>query len=58
LPDSDTFGGETNMKAVLAKLTYGLRDYVELGTTYIRSKRLEGDNIDENLIQADVVFKF
>ena len=58
LPDSDTFGGETNMEAILAKLTYGLRDYVELTACYIRGERLEGDNIDENLFQADVVFKF
>lgn len=58
LPDSDTFGGGTNMKAIRANLTYGLRDYIEIATTYIASEQLRGASVDDDVFQLDLVFKF
>ncbi len=57
-PDSDTFSGGTNMKAVLAKVAYGLRDNIELGANYIASEQLSGASLDDDVFQVDMTFKF
>jgi hypothetical protein len=58
LPDSDTYGGSTNVKAIIAKLTYGLMDNVSIGGCYIASEPISGSDNEEDLFQLDLVFKF
>jgi len=58
LPDSDTYGGSTNVKAIIAKFKYGLMDNVEFGATFFHSKPISGVSLDEDLLQVDMVFKF
>ena len=57
-PDSDAYGGETNIKSYVVKAAYGLMKNVELGAAYYRSKRISGPSNDEDLLQVDMVFKF
>jgi len=57
-PDSDAYGGATNIKSYVAKATYGLMKNVELGAAYYRSKQIDGPSNDEDLLQVDMVFKF
>jgi len=58
LPDADNYGGGTNMRAIITQLKYGLMDNVELGGKYVRSEPLSGADLDEDLFQVDLVFKF
>jgi len=58
LPDSDTFNGGTNFKAIIGKITYGLMDNVELGACYITSQEIEGARRNDDRLQVDMVFKF
>lgn len=56
-PDSDRMGGATDMKGHEVAGSYALTDAVELGLDYYNTGRKSVD-IDEQLLQADVVFKF
>lgn len=58
LPDADNYGGETNMQAIVAQFKYGLMDNVELGGKYARSEPLSSVDLEEDLFQVDLVFKF
>lgn len=57
-PDSDAYGGQTNIKGYVVKAAYGLMKNVEFDTAYYRTKRIEGKANAEQLFQADLVFKF
>ena len=57
-PDSDFYGGATDVKGHEVILEYGLLDNVILGLDYYNTQRLSGDARKENLFQADIVFKF
>jgi polyhydroxyalkanoate synthesis regulator phasin len=57
-PDSDFYGGATDVKGHEIKLHYGLLKNVNLTMGYFNSERLSGDKRKEDLFQADLVFKF
>lgn len=56
-PDSDRQGGATDMKGHEVAVSYALNDAVELGLDYYNTER-KSINRDDQLLQADVVFKF
>ena len=56
-PDSDFFGGATNVKGHEVVASYGLMKHVTLGLDYYHSQQIHGST-DENLLQTDLVFKF
>lgn len=57
-PDSDFYAGETAVEGYELVFQYGLMDNVILGLDYYKTNNLDGIEIDEDLFQADVVFKF
>ena len=58
-PDSDFYGGETNVKGHEAIFQYGLLDNVLLGLDYYYSEPIKGATRNqEHLFQTDIVFKF
>ena len=57
-PDSDAYGGKTNMNGYVVKAAYGLMKNVELGGAYYMCQQDVGSSNDEHLLQADLVFKF
>jgi polyhydroxyalkanoate synthesis regulator phasin len=57
-PDSDFYGGATDVKGHEIKFHYGLIKNVNFTAGYFRSERLSGDKRKEDLFQADLVFKF
>lgn len=58
LPDSDTYGGQTDVKGSKFQITYGLLNNVSLVGTYLNSKKLHGGSKDEDLWQIDLNYKF
>ena len=58
LPDSDFYGGATDVKGHEVVFEYGLMDNVIFAMDYYNAQRLSGDKRTENLFQADVTFKF
>jgi len=56
-PDSDFFGGATDVKGHEVILECGLAEHVTAGIDYYRSESISTD-VDESLFQADLVFKF
>jgi hypothetical protein len=58
LPDADAYGGETDSESYVMKVTYGLMKNVTLGTNYYHNKSLSGDSNNEDILEADMVFKF
>ena len=57
-PDSDFYGGATDVKGSEVAFQYGLMDNVIFAMDYYNTERLSGDKRTENLLQADVTFKF
>ena len=57
-PDSDAYGGFTDVKAHEYILSYGLAKNVTLDLDYYQSDRLKAAKNKEKLFQADVNFKF
>jgi hypothetical protein len=57
-PDSDRFGGKTDVKGHEVAFEYVMADNVILGLDYYRSERLDNSTDKEDLFQADVVLKF
>jgi hypothetical protein len=66
LPDSDAYGGDTNVKGHEVALTYGLAKNVTLGIDYynmepiktISSVHSYGSNSSQQVIQTDILVKF
>lgn len=56
-PDSDAFGGATNVKGHEGILKIGLAKYASLGFDYYSMEEIEGD-VSEHLLQVDLVFTF
>jgi len=56
-PDSDRFGGATDMKGHEVAGSYALTDVVELGLDYYNTERKSVD-LDEQIVQADLSVKF
>ncbi len=57
-PDSDSYGGATNIEGYEVVFTYGMLDNVILGIDYYYTERLRGSSRSENLLQVDCIFKF
>lgn len=57
-PDSDAYGGFTDVKAHEYLLTYGLAKNVTLELDYYQSDRIKAASNKEKLFQADLNFKF
>ncbi|HPC36235.1 MAG TPA: putative porin [Candidatus Marinimicrobia bacterium] len=58
LPDSDTYGGKTDIKGSELIAQYGLRKNVVLALDYYKIENLHGAIEPETLLQADIQFKF
>ena len=57
-PDSDRYGGKTNIKGHEAILNYALKKNVTLGLDYYRSDVKKGTSNREHLVQVDIGIKF
>lgn len=57
-PDSDRFGGKTNIASHEVGFEYGLSSNVTFGLDYYKSWSISAPNNKENLLQADLVLKF
>jgi len=57
-PDSDAYGGYTDVKAHEYILSYGLAKNVTLDLDYYQSDRIKAASNKEKLFQADLNFKF
>ena len=57
-PDSDRYGGKTDVKSHEGILEYGLNKNVSLALDYYQSKRIKAVDNTEHIIQADLNFKF
>ncbi|MEI6125845.1 MAG: putative porin [Pseudomonadota bacterium] len=58
LPDSDTYGGQTDVKGTKFQFTYGIIKNVNVVGTYFNSEKLHGGNREEDLWQIDLNYKF
>ncbi|MFH1214392.1 MAG: putative porin, partial [Candidatus Neomarinimicrobiota bacterium] len=58
LPDSDTYGGKTDVKGSEFIVQYGLTRNVVLGLDYYSIENLRGTIKPEQLLQTDIQFKF
>ena len=62
LPDSDFYGGDTNVSGWETELKFGLAKHVQLALDYYRTQKIDyegsGGDEPENLFQFDVKFKF
>jgi len=58
LPDSDTYGGKTDVKGSEIIVQYGLTKNVSLGLDYYKIENLRGKIVPEQIIQTDIQFKF
>ncbi len=57
-PDSDRYGGRTDVRSHEGILEYGLNKNVTLALDYYQSSRIKAAKASEHLIQADVSMKF
>lgn len=57
-PDSDRYGGRTDVRSHEGILEYGLNKNVTLALDYYQSKRIKAAENPEQIIQADVNMKF
>lgn len=56
-PDSDRFGGKTNIKGHEGVIEYAIKNNVIVGLDYYNTNRKDNDD-KEHLVQADINFKF
>ena len=57
-PDSDFYGGATDVAGHEAIACYGLAKNVQLGLDYYNARRIEDEDQPQNLLQVDCCFKF
>ena len=57
-PDSDFYGGATNVSGHEVILNHAIGAGAVLGVDYYRAKRIEGDGDAHDLLQLDLVVKF
>jgi hypothetical protein len=57
-PDSDFYGGKTNVTGHEIVLTYAVARSVSLGLDYYLAEMIEGDEDQQSVLQADLVVKF
>lgn len=59
LPDSDFYGGATDVKGMEYELKLGLSKKVSMGIDYYHSKPILGDtDVKQDVFQADLIVKF
>jgi hypothetical protein len=59
LPDSDFYGGQTDVEGNEIEFTFGLAKNVTFGVDYYLSERIDREPDDEqNLVQVDLVVKY
>ncbi len=58
LPDSDFYGGKTNVKGYEAAFSIGLYKNTLLGLDFYKTENLSGHIVEEKLFQADLIYKF
>ena len=57
-PDSDRYGGRTDVVSQEFIFEYGLAKNVSLALDYYSSARIKAARDNEHLLQADINFKF
>jgi len=57
-PNADVYSGRTNVKGYHFALKYGLMKNVSGALNYYHTKRIDGDSLTDQILQADVIFKF
>jgi hypothetical protein len=57
-PDSDFYGGATDVAGHEAIVHYGLAKNVSVGLDYYNARRIEDEDQPQNLLQVDCCFKF
>ena len=58
LPDSDFYGGATDVKGYETIFEYGIASNVILGVDYYRTERIKTTKAPESVLQTDINFKF
>ncbi len=58
LPDSDFYGGNTDVRGLEGILEYGLAKNVWLALDYYRTERITANKAIESILQTDLNFKF
>lgn len=58
LPDSDFYGGATDVKGYKTILEYGLAKNVSVAIDYYRTERIKTTKAPETVLQTDINFKF
>lgn len=58
LPDSDFYGGATDVKGYETMMEYGIAKNVVLALDYYRSERIKTTKAPETVFQTDINFKF
>lgn len=57
-PDGDVYGGQTNIRGWQTGVQYGLLNNVQMAVNYFFTERISGKSRSEDVLQADVIFKF
>jgi len=57
-PDADFNGAGTDGKGFEAIFDYALADNIIASLDYYNTRRISADSLDEQIVQADVIFKF
>lgn len=57
-PDSDFYGGKTDVKGYEVVIKYGLAKHISLGLDYYRTRRMDAEANPESVLQADLGIKF
>lgn len=59
LPDSDFYGGETDVQGSEIEFTFGLAKNVTIGLDYYKTEQIDREpTIEEDIIQVDLVLKY
>eukprot|EP01047_Picozoa_sp_COSAG01_P002074 COSAG01_NODE_52_length_31456_cov_125.226648_32_plen_348_part_00 len=58
LPDSDAYGGDTNIKGLELLFAYGLSKTTKIGIDFYQTDVISGTKNKENLLQVDLGYKF
>ena len=56
-PDSDAYGGATNVEGLEFALNYGLSSSTRIGVDFYSMDVISGDSDQETLVQIDLLVK-
>jgi len=57
-PDSDFYGGKTDVEGYEIVVKYGLAKHITIGLDYYRTEKMNGEANPESVLQADLGVKF